>query len=214
MTFKRPASLRVSSSPSDVRKAFPKSRRQFVTLPMPDFVEPQLATLVDNAPRTGFVHEVKFDGYRMQARIESGAVVLRTREAHDWTDRFPEIALAAVGLPDCIVDGEICALDGDGMPRFAPLQQAIAKRKTAGLVFFAFDLIFDGPSDLRTSALQTRKYVLRRHIDTLANDRVRYVDHVQAEGEALFQASCRAGMEGIVSKRLDDAYKSGRAGQW
>jgi bifunctional non-homologous end joining protein LigD len=121
---------------------------------LPDFVAPQLCTLIERPPaETGWGHEVKFDGYRIQMRIEDHGVALRTRKGLDWTEKFPAIAGAAEKLPDCIIDGEIVALDRNGAPDFAALQAAIADRKTDQLIFFAFDLL-----RLRSSVRRTRGF--------------------------------------------------------
>src|SRR5690348_3554110 len=103
--------LRVASgSASAYVKSLPKSRRQYGTAPMPDFIEPQLAKLVSEPPKgSGWLHEIKLDGYRMQARIARRRVEIRSRNGRDWTDRFQEIAIGLESFPDCILDGEICA---------------------------------------------------------------------------------------------------------
>src|SRR5476651_1329532 len=108
-----------------------------------DLVEPQLCKLVERAPSgAGWAHEVKFDGYRLQLRIEYGEATLRTRKGLDWTRKFPAIAEAAAALPDCIIDGEACALDHHGAPDFAALQAALSEGDSKNLIFFAFDLLF------------------------------------------------------------------------
>ena len=95
---------------------------------MPAYIEPQLCTLVDQPPRWKWVHEVKLDGYRIQARVEGGTCVLRSRKGLDWTHRFEEIASACADLPDCIIDGEICAVDKHGLPSFSGLQTALSSK--------------------------------------------------------------------------------------
>ncbi|HUZ14124.1 MAG TPA: DNA polymerase ligase N-terminal domain-containing protein, partial [Caulobacteraceae bacterium] len=126
-----------------------RSARGGATAAPPEFVAPQLCRLVRRPPSgPGWVHEVKFDGYRLQMRIEAGRPVLRTRKGLDWTDRFAEIAAAGAGLPDCLIDGEVCAIGPDGAPDFAALQAALADRDTAGLVYFAFDALFSAGEDL------------------------------------------------------------------
>src|SRR5438067_1942337 len=116
--------LRVASDGSRYMKSLPKSQRQYGTAPMPDFVEPQLAKLVDEPPRGDkWVHELKYDGYRVQARKHSGKCVLRSRSGLNYSKKFPEIANACANLPDCIIDGEVCALDKNGVPDFAALQK-------------------------------------------------------------------------------------------
>ena len=109
---------------------------------LPDFIEPQFCKLVDRPPPGAqWAHEIKFDGYRMQMRVEGGKATLRTRKGLDWTHKFSAIAKDGAALPDCIVDGEICALDDKGSPSFAGLQAALSAEKTDDLIFFVFDLL-------------------------------------------------------------------------
>lgn len=130
---------------------------------LPDFIAPQLCKLLDRPPGgRGWVHEVKFDGYRMQLRVQDGSVSLRTRKGLDWTAKFPAIAKAARSLPDCIVDGEIAALDHNGAPQFAALQAALADEQTDELVYFAFDLLFAERADRRREPLSARKARLQQ----------------------------------------------------
>lgn len=112
---------------------------------VPAFIQPQLCENASRPPASGdWIHEIKFDGYRIQMRMEAGKVTLKTRKGLDWTAKHPEIADAGRSLPDAIIDGEICALDENGAPDFAALQAALSERKTSSLVFFAFDLLFEG----------------------------------------------------------------------
>jgi bifunctional non-homologous end joining protein LigD len=182
---------------------------------MPRFIEPQLATLVDRPPGSAdWVHEVKFDGYRMQLRVADGAAVLRTRKGLDWTERFPEIARAAASLPECILDGEIVALDAHRVPDFAALQAALSEHQTIKLIYFVFDLLFVGGEDLRPLPLTQRKQRLRRLLPDKRPGNIRYVDHFEAKADAVLASACRMALEGIVSKRIDAHYLSGRTGAW
>src|SRR5580704_4889207 len=125
---------------------------------MPEFIAPQLCRLVERPPSgKDWVHEVKFDGYRMQLRIENGGATLKTRKGLDWTEKFPAIADAATRLPDAIIDGEVVALDHNGVPDFAALQAALADHNTDNLIYFAFDLLFVTGEDLRNLPLADRK---------------------------------------------------------
>ena len=185
---------------------------------MPDFVEPQLCKLVDRPPAgAGWVHEVKFDGYRMQMRVEAGKARLRTRKGLDWTDRFPEIAAAGAGLPDGLIDGEIVALDHNGAPDFAALQAALSDGKTAPLVFFVFDALYAEGRDLRGEPLSDRKAALQALLAKLkgkAAQRLRFVEHFETGGEAVLRSACSLALEGIVSKKLNAPYRSGRGESW
>jgi bifunctional non-homologous end joining protein LigD len=146
---------RVRSRPKTARGARVKP---IIVRQVPQFVEPQLCTLVDRPPQNpGWAHEVKFDGYRAQLSVQRGRAVIRTRTGLDWTDRFAAIARDASALPDCVIDGEVVALDQRGLPSFAALQAALSAEKSEDLVFFAFDLLFEGREDLRTLPLMARK---------------------------------------------------------
>lgn len=184
----------------------------------PAFIEPQLCTLTKMPPAGArWVHEVKFDGYRTQLHVRDGRVVLFSRNGLDWTARYPEIASAAARLPACVIDGEICALGKDGLPDFAALLEALSKKKTEALVFFAFDLLLGSGEDLRLFALEGRKRVLGdllRMLKAPDRARIRYVDHLAVSGRDALQSARELGLEGIVSKRLDAPYRSGKSGFW
>ncbi len=182
--------------------------------PMPRFIPPQLCKLVDRPPAgPGWGHEIKFDGYRMLLRTDAGCSRLLTRKGLDWSDKFAAIVKAGASLPDSMLDGEVVALDHSGAPDFAALQAAIAEEKTNDLVFFAFDQLFDLGADLRGEPLRERKMRLK---STLAgqDETIRYVDHFVSAGDAVLQSACRMDLEGIVSKRLDAPYQSGRGDTW
>jgi bifunctional non-homologous end joining protein LigD len=181
----------------------------------PEFVPPQLAKLVERAPaETGWGHEIKFDGYRMQMRVAAGAVTLKSRNGLDWTRRFPEIARAGEALPDCLIDGEIVAQDERQIPNFSRLQAALSEEDTGELVFFVFDLLFAGGKDLRAKALTARKSALDKLVHKNPGHRIRYVDHFETAADAILRSACRMSLEGVVSKRLDAAYRSGRSETW
>ena len=183
---------------------------------MPHFIEPQLCTLVERATsEPGWAHEIKFDGYRMQLRVENGEAQLRTRKGLDWTAKFAGLAKAASILPDCLLDGEVVALDKHGAPDFAALQAALSDRKTDELIFFAFDLLFIEGDDLRELPLQDRKARLKALLTkSKSAATLRYVDHFETAGDAVLKSACQMHLEGIVSKRLDALYTSGRSKEW
>jgi bifunctional non-homologous end joining protein LigD len=183
---------------------------------LPQFVEPQLAKLVDRPPDlAGWGHEAKFDGYRAQLRVEKGGAVIRTRRGLDWTERFTAIAKHAEKFPDCIIDGEIVALDERQLPNFGALQAALSAEKTDELVFYAFDLLFEGKEDLRALPLSERKTRLEKLLGAQKTAaQIRYVSHLQSNAEAVLASACKIGLEGIISKRLDAPYFSGRSDRW
>ncbi|MDP3172999.1 MAG: DNA ligase D [Phenylobacterium sp.] len=180
----------------------------------PGFIEPALCTLVDRPPPgAGWGHEIKFDGYRLQLRVEADKATLKTRKGIDWTAKFKAIAREGAKLADGVYDGEACALDHAGSPDFPALQAALSDGKTDDLIFFAFDLLFAQGEDLRDLALRERKQQLAAALDG-AGARIRYVDHFETAGDAVLQSACRMSLEGIVSKRLDAPYRSGRQDAW
>ncbi|MBJ6987769.1 DNA ligase D [Devosia sp. MC521] len=183
---------------------------------LPGFVEPQLCQVATRPPaQDQWIHEIKFDGYRMQLRINDGTVTLKTRKGFDWTDKFAAIAEAAGTLPDLIIDGEICALDDQGAPDFSALQAVMSEGKTDDLVFFAFDLLFHGANDLRDQGLTDRKKRLELLLKGAGKDpRIRFVDHFETGGDAVLRSACRLSLEGIVSKKANAPYVSGRTNAW
>lgn len=183
---------------------------------LPAFVPPQLCRSVERPPAgSGWLHEIKFDGYRIQARVAGGKVTLKTRKGLDWTRRFGAVAEAFKRLPDCIVDGEIVALDDHGAPDFAALQAALSEEQTENLVFFAFDLLFLDGEDWREQPLLARKLRLEALLDDAADGAtLRYVEHFETGGDAVLKSACRLSLEGIVSKRGDAPYVSGRSDGW
>lgn len=185
---------------------------------LPGFVPPVLAKSVDRPPLgAGWGHEIKFDGYRLQLRVEKGKAQVKTRSGLDWTPKFKEIAADASALPDGLYDGEACALDHNGSPDFPALQAALSDGKTANLIFFAFDVLFVDGEDLRNLPLRDRKARLQAALKAAGKKvekRIRYVDHFETAGEAVLQSACRMSLEGIVSKKLDAPYRSGRGEDW
>lgn len=183
---------------------------------MPAFIPPQLCQVLDRPPSgKGWLHEIKFDGYRIQIRVEDGKTVLKTRKGLDWTNRWKKIAKSASSLPDCIIDGEICALDENGVPDFAALQAALSEGKTDDLVYFAFDLLFEAGKDLRDLPLTERKAGLAALLSNVGeNSLLRFVEHFETGGDAVLRSACRLSLEGIVSKKADATYQSGRTDSW
>ncbi|MEP9380413.1 DNA ligase D [Aquabacter sp. CN5-332] len=198
------------------RKAEAAGKKPVATADLPDFIAPQLCETLDRPPSAhGWIHEIKFDGYRIQMRVQDGEVTLKTRKGLDWTAKYPAIARAAGKLPDAIIDGEICALDENGAPDFAALQAALSEGKTDALVYFAFDLLFSGGDDLRALPVADRKARLKQFLSEAGEDaRLRFVEHFENGGEAVLRSACRLSLEGIVSKRGDAPYVSGRTDTW
>jgi bifunctional non-homologous end joining protein LigD len=179
---------------------------------MPLFIPPELCKVVERPPSgVGWVHEIKLDGYRIQARIENGRAVLRTRRNLNWTDKFDQVSRAAERLPDGIYDGEIVALNDKSVPDFGALQAALAEGKTDNLIYFVFDLLFSLGRDFQDLPLHERKTALRKIVEQLPPDsRIRYVEHFDAPGELVLESVRKMSLEGIVSKRADDIYRAGQ----
>ncbi|MFZ5476964.1 MAG: non-homologous end-joining DNA ligase [Myxococcota bacterium] len=182
--------------------------------PVPDFVEPELATLVESVPTgAGWIYEVKYDGYRVIAAVSAGRARVWTRNANDWTAKFPEIAKAIERLPvdDAVLDGEVVAFDPRGVPSFQTLQAVLAGKRKAPLHLVVFDLLRLDGEDLRALPLWQRKERLRAL--PLAGA-LRYAEHVEEDGEAWLAEACKLGLEGIMAKRRDAPYRSGRLRDW
>jgi bifunctional non-homologous end joining protein LigD len=189
-------------------------------VPASEYV-PQLATLVKEAPEGDqWLHEIKYDGYRIGCRIRRGRVALYSRNGKDWTSAFPEIAAAAQALSgeDVLLDGEVAVVLPDGRTSFQALQNTFNPERAtarASLVYFAFDLLRLDDDRIRALPLEHRKARLRQLLGRAAqNDPIRFSDHVQGSGETFFKNACRLGLEGIISKRRDQPYRPGRNDGW
>ncbi len=208
-----PARARPSAQPREQSARLRRANRGRAA--MPEFVEPQLAKLVDRPPGfEGWVHEPKLDGYRIQMRIEDGTTVLRTRKGLDWSERFPEICKDGAQLRNAILDGEIVSLDSRGAPSFHQLQQALSQHHTADLVYFVFDVLFLEGEDLRPLPMAERKRRLLELLGSANEGRIRFVPHFEAPADSVLKSACSMALEGIVSKRIDAPYSSGRGGGW
>jgi len=181
----------------------------------PAFVKPQLATLVKTAPDgDDWLHEIKYDGYRVIAAVSGDAVRFYTRSGKDWTDKFETLvpAFQALDLNGVLIDGEVVVLDKHGQSRFSMLQDAL-KNDRAPLTFMAFDLLAENGKSMRSKRLEDRKARLSTLLKS-AKDPLRYSDHHEGEGERIRAEACRHGLEGIISKRRDRPYRSGRSRDW
>jgi len=187
-------------------------------LASPPALEPQLAKPADDPPLgDDWLHEIKFDGYRILARLRDGKVRLDSRNGLDWTARFPEIAdaLAALPVKSAVLDGEVVHLSDGGVSSFGALQDALSSGRTGGLVYVAFDLPYLDGWDLRGAPLEARKAALRVLVETAADaPLLRFSDHQVGRGREFFAAAGAHGLEGIVSKRRDAPYRAGRGPAW
>ena len=208
--------------PARKSKKLDRSRElaKFPTETLPKFIAPQLASLA-KAPPVGknWVHELKLDGYRIQARIDGrkSSVQLLTRTGLDWTHRMKPLAAALASLPveSALLDGEVVVLDSDGTTSFANLQAAFQDGTKHTLTYFLFDLLHLNGRDLREIPLLERKKLLRKLLsDEDAEGPVRISDHLTGDAGEIFSNACKLGAEGIISKLAEGKYCSGRGGDW
>jgi len=202
-------------APSLDPESFEGARRA----PQPDFVEPELATLVRHLPDDAPLrYEVKLDGYRVLARVdERGRVALRTRKGNDWTERFPTVAGMLARLPvPALLDGELVALDDAGVSRFQLLQNALSSGREGRLVYYAFDLPWVAGWDLRGAALADRQRLLAELLGALPADErvVRPSEHVEGRWQDVYTQACRLGLEGIIAKDPASPYRGRRTPDW
>ncbi|WP_072392571.1 non-homologous end-joining DNA ligase [Hyphomicrobium sp. CS1GBMeth3] len=185
---------------------------------MPAFVPPCLTTLTSTPPDgDNWVHEIKLDGYRLQARVRDGTVQLLTRGGLDWTARFPSIAkaLAALKVKSAIIDGEAVVETSEGVTSFIKLVEALEAGRSEDMVFVVFDLLYLDGVDIRDAPLKDRKELLHALMARgRRSPRLRYSEHLTTDGQTVLNEACVLGLEGIVSKRLDLPYRSGRNGDW
>jgi bifunctional non-homologous end joining protein LigD len=220
-TAKRPTTKMVVRVRKNARA--PASRVDPATIdgarrgPLPRWVEPELATLVHAIPNGDeWLHETKFDGYRALCRIENGRARWLTRAGNDWTAKFASLSpeLEALPVNAALFDGEVVVLSDDGTTSFQDLQNAF-RDGNRRLTYCAFDLLYLDGYDLRASPLHARKAALHALVRRARDENtLRYSDHLEGRGEKLLDAACRRGLEGIVSKRRDDPYRSGRGHGW
>lgn len=218
-TDKKPAKgrkpARAKSNPAQPARRSEKTEAE----PLPRFVEPCLAILQDKPPAgDAWLHEVKFDGYRLQVRISAGKVKLLTRTGLDWTERFGKrIAAALTALPceTALIDGEVVALGEGGISSFSALQAALSEGKAENLVFYAFDLLHLDGEDLQREPLLARKERLEELLKAAeADSPLRYSEHFIEPGQTMLRHACRMGLEGVISKRAEAPYRSGRGRDW
>jgi bifunctional non-homologous end joining protein LigD len=184
---------------------------------LPQFVAPQLATLVDQPPEgPEWLHEIKLDGYRLLCRIEGGRMRLLTRTEQNWTHRFPALAKSRIDAEEALIDGEVVAVDEKGFSNFGALQQALSDGDDRDLRFYAFDLLHLDGRDLRGEPLETRKARLKTLLSASKQSAPLFAlsEHIEGRGKDVFENACALSLEGIVSKRRDVPYRPGRGDDW
>jgi bifunctional non-homologous end joining protein LigD len=179
-------------------------------------VAPQLATLVKEPPSgDDWLHELKFDGYRMLCRIDKGKVTFWSRNGKDWTEKFANVigAVKALSITTAIIDGEIVIVDAQGRSSFQKLQRAMGQSAQAGFVYQVFDLIHLDGYDLTQTKLKDRKAALKT-ICAPSRGIIRYSEHIEGNGDQFYKHACEYGIEGIVSKLAGSPYSSTRNRNW
>jgi bifunctional non-homologous end joining protein LigD len=179
----------------------------------PGFIDPALATSITKVPSGDrWIHEIKFDGYRVQVHLRDAAVKVFTRRGNDWTNRFRKIASDAwhIGAGSAIIDGEVVVPAADGTTDFSVLQNEL-KGRSNKIVMVAFDLLYLNGYDLRKLPLFERKALLKKIIDKTD---IQFSESFEVDGGEMYKHACKTGLEGVVSKVRDSHYVSGRVNDW
>ena len=197
-------------------KTKPRARPQKRATALPEQFAPQLATLVDRAPEGDWHYEIKFDGYRMLARIRDGEVRLFTRNGHDWTERLPRQvkALQALKLKDSWLDGEVVSLNDEGLPDFQALQNAFDIGRSLDIVYYLFDAPFLNGSDQRQAPLEERRAALKDALSGSRSKLLRFSEAFAANQRDIFESACDLALEGVIGKRKGSPYVSSRNTDW
>lgn len=220
LTGRNLAQIAAQDEPRNDSAAAPRQRRKRRMSKLPETIDPELATLVDSAPAgDDWVHEIKLDGYRILARLDRREVTLLTRSGKDWSERMPALraALGELDVDGAFIDGELVALNEKGVSDFQALQNSLRDGRDEALVYYAFDLLFDGDEDLREQPLLDRKSRLRELLEQSAQalaGRVRFSAHVVGHGQQFFENAAKLGLEGTIAKRAQSPYRSGRGRDW
>ncbi len=209
------AAHRASASPKQ-RLAAPQWNARLA--PPPAFLPPSLATLQDKPPSSSaWIHEVKFDGYRLQARLDRGKVTLKTRTGLDWTSKFSTVAAALSALPvqNALIDGEVVVENADGVSDFSALQDALKHRQPERMAYYAFDLMYlDGVDLTRCPQIERKQKLAKLLKNVPQNGTLRYSEHFEDDGAVVLKHACQMHLEGIISKQRGQPYRSGRSDAW
>lgn len=226
MTFKGRQTVPLLNESSDALQSRPVRKRDpdQSSLPfdaMPDRIEPCLVRSKPSPPQgSDWVYEVKWGGCRLAVHVDPGGVKVITSGGDDWTHRFPAIVAAArdLGTYSAILDGEAVVLDGDGCPDFAALQRSLGGRRgtraSSEAIFYAFDLLYLDGQNLTDTELSARRPALEALVSADRTTAIRLSEQAAGDGSALLAQACDLGFEGIIAKRRDRPYRSGRTGDW
>ncbi|WP_440972839.1 DNA ligase D [Pseudomonas koreensis] len=206
----------VKKAPAKPRKAASGTLTGARKAKLPAQLKPQLATLVDSAPGGQWSYEIKFDGYRIMARIDHGEVQLFTRNGHDWTHKLPQQAqaLAALGLESAWLDGEVVVTNEHGVPDFQALQNAFEDGRSGSIMFYLFDMPYLNGVDLREVPVEERRAALSTVLGGHEQPLLRFSEAFDETPDALLNSACQMQMEGLIGKRLGSPYVSRRSGDW
>ncbi|MCK6188051.1 DNA ligase D [Pseudomonas sp. EYE_354] len=203
-------------APKGRKKAAKVAKAKPAATALPEQFSPQLATLVDRPPEGDWQYEIKFDGYRMLARIRDGEVRLFTRNGHDWTERLPRQAkaLQALKLKDSWLDGEVVSLNGEGLPDFQALQSAFDIGRSLDIVYYVFDAPFLKGQDMRQRPVEERRAALKAALSASKSKLLRFSEAFAAHHRDIFESACDLALEGVIGKRLGSPYVSSRSTDW
>lgn len=218
-----PKKSKAASKAKPVKKPAAAARKEAATpltgahkATLPDVIKPELATLVEKAPGGDWSFEIKFDGYRIMARIDQGDIKLFTRNGHDWTHKLPKQAeaLAALGLESAWLDGEMVVANEEGLPDFQALQNAFDSGRSGNILYYLFDMPYLNGVDLREVPVEERRAALATVLKPSEDPLLRFSDAFGEEPEALLNSACQMRMEGLIGKRLGSPYVSRRSSDW
>ena len=213
-TAAKPKPVDKPASPARNEKSAPLTGARKAKLP--EMLKPQLATLVEKAPGGEWSYEIKFDGYRIMARIDHDEVKLFTRNGHDWTHKLPRQAqaLAALGLESAWLDGEMVVANEQGVPDFQALQNAFDSGRSGNILYYLFDMPYLNGVDLREVPVEERRVALSTVLNPNKDPLLRFSDSFSEEPQALLNSACQMQMEGLIGKRLGTPYVSRRSSDW
>ncbi len=225
---KKPSKAKPTATSQRAAEAKPKpatqrgsaKRASSESVELPETFSPQLATLAERPPEGDWVYEIKFDGYRVMARIQNGRVRLFTRNGHDWTAKMPEQAraLEALKLGDSWLDGEMVVLDDRGLPDFQALQNAFDVGRSSEIIYYLFDAPYLNGEDLRQRPLQERREALEEalgeELHEESGDMLRFSGTFDVDHQSIVESACAMSLEGVIGKRLGSPYISRRSADW
>lgn len=212
-TKKATPSTRTPSNSASTNKIEKTSKK---SASIPEFLSPELATLVNEPPSGDWLYEIKFDGYRILTRVMDGKVTFFTRNGNDWTDRLPlqVEAIAALKLKDTWLDGEVVVLGEDGLPNFQALQNAFDAQRSQDIIYYLFDAPYLNGEDLRDLAVEKRRALLKKIVPDRAKSLLRYSAAFEAEPRSIIESACAMSLEGVIGKRVGSPYVSRRSDDW